>query len=172
MELAASVVAEVQEGIHELFNNGVGLLVAIAAAITALTVIFKFFRKVWTAYKVRADKAEQFYNDFFGVEANGDDPGKPGVMARLKSADEDRTVMNRTMNQLVTQQATHEEIFREFASTQREIKDRVEYEMSTNGGGSLRDEVRTIGVELQEVKSVVADHIDSLPHSKTEKEEG
>lgn len=171
MEIVASVVAEVQNGLRDIFNNTAAFLVALAAAITAIGVIFRNIRKIWRAYKVRAEKAEQFYDDFFGVPATEREPAKPGVMDRLASADVDREVMNRTLASVLQKQAATEDMFRDFATTQREIKDRMEYEMSTNGGGSLRDEVRDLGVGLNEVKDVVTAHLESMPHENENKEE-
>ena len=166
--VVAAQVNDVMDGIHDIFQNGVSDLIAIAAAVTAITVIFRAARKVWKAYKARADKAEQFYDDFFGVPDRDGVPGRPGVMSRLQAADESRFDMTRSINRLADQQASTEGVLREFASTQRELKDRVEYEMSTNGGGSLRDEVRTLGSEFREVKTALTDHLESLSEKKEE----
>lgn len=124
-----------------VIDPGVEWLLAIAGAITAITIILK--GASWLRRK--AKRLEDFFEDYFGTPA---DPlrGKPeqqGVVARLQQGEETRQELQTSVNETV--------------GLVKQLKDRVEYEMSTNGGGSMRDEVRDVVVEQKRQSKELAD---------------
>lgn len=138
-----------------VIDVGVQYLLAIAAVCGALLVIGGFSLKAWRLIRKRQQRWDDFFEDWSGVPDRDGVPGRLGVMARLQKGDLDREVITISQERLVTAQESTDRAVREIATNQRAMKDRVDYEMSTNGGGSLRDEVRTLGVEMKKTKDAV-----------------